>query len=411
MVAVLLAVAVSNCALATPSPRKKPVGTLADLRVGFDGLLGQYSLLAWGAILSTPDHRRAAFNDAVSALNQNARGLASFVGRIYGDTSATAWLTLWKHGDDNVLAYAQAVATHNKAQEVQASNYLIDTYPGLFGAEVAGLTHGGVPADEASARVREAMVAIKAVADQQALRNFNAEGHAFDELRRAMGVLARRMSEAVQKQFPSRWVGSSDLATLNLRVRLDSLLQQQMFTLAVATRANLASNIDLYYALFARSELLTDAMSGELSAYGGSDFGSSFVTAWKKYTSSLHEFEKACESHDTTLQKRILGDLSRYGKSICEVFVPPTVNRLVIPPRKGHKRPPAPKPSPFLKVVQNFILANVQVIRVESHRDSSFGVMRRVWHDTDTLALNISSLVVGRFGHHPQPVPPQASGN
>lgn len=388
-------------ARAAPEERRGAAESAADLRVHMNSLLCEYALLSWSATLTAGDKHQDAFKSAAAALEENANDLARIYGQVYGDKAGSDFSVLWKRHVAAILDYAQATVKKNSAARDQASKFLLDTYATQVGALIAGMTGGRRPADVVTRNTREYLVQLTSMADAQAIHDYNNEYRALDETYAAMQEIARNASTAAAQQFPTRYVGSPDSATANLRVDLDSLLALQVFTQGMAYRAIVASNMDEYYALLARSDLITDQLTKTMTTYGGTDFGTSFSAEWKKYTASLLDFEKASESKDNTTRKRILGDMEGHVNDIVALFIPPPPMHAVPPPRKGKKRPKAPPPPPFHKDVRAWVDSNLDLIKAETHHQSMFGPLRKTWNETRHFTDEVSRKIVARFGSKP----------
>lgn len=387
---VSLLVFTSTIALAAPAEKKE---SALDLRVRFNGLFCEYALLSWSAILTAGDKRQDAFKAAAAALEENGKELSRVFSQVYGDRAGSDFVVLWKRHIGAILDFAVASARRNTAGQDQATRFLLDGYSTQFGSLIGRIA--GSPADEVTRNTRVYLTHLKSVAAAHALSDYNNEYRALDQVYEAVSQMARDESTFAVRASPARFVGSVDAPAADLRVRLGSLCAQQMFTLAMANRSIAASNMDEYYALLARSDMLTDDMARLLRGYGGNDFGSAFSTTWKKYTASLQDFEKAGENKDHSLQKRVIGDLKGLVNEIVAIFVPVNLTREA--PRKGKKPKPSVPPA-FRKDVQAFVDANLDIIRTETRGVPPFGLMRRAWNETRRITDRMSELVVTRFG-------------
>jgi hypothetical protein len=393
---------------AAPAVNTEPA---ANLRAQMEALYGESALLSWSAVLLAPTAKKASegpFHDAIGALDDNAGRLGRLYGQIYGDRVGADFTALWKRLNAAFASYAQAAAMKNDSGKTGASAAL-DAFPGQLAGMLSPLAKGHPGVDELKSDFAGYVGNLRAVADRQAARDFNTEYRALDDAYAAIRKIAHGQATGAQLAFPTRYVGSMDLPAVNLRVSVNALFTQQVFTIAMANRANYASNIDEYYALYARYDLLTDQISRELGAYGGNDFASQFSALWKKFTASLGDYEKARELQDNTMQKRVLGDISSEEKELTALFVPPAPTHAVGPPKKG-KKPKTPPQPPFYKDVKAYMDANVAVIYAATRKQSPFGPLQRAWTDSRRFTDSLCSLMVGRFGDKPQNATEQSEG-
>lgn len=382
-----------------------------DLRMKVTAPYAEFGLLAWSAILTASGGKKqeGRFRDAAAALDENANRLARVYAQTYGDKAGSDFAALWKKQVAAVLEYAQAVAAKNTAAAEQSSRYLMDVYPNQMAAFLGGLTRASV--ETIAPPTKEYLASLKAAAEAQAARDYNIEYRAVDKMYAALIEIAHSQAQAMVKQFPTQYVGNMDMPAVNLRVRLYCLFAQQIFALGMANRANVSGNIDEHYALYARSDLLTDEASRELTTFAGTEFGTAFSALWKKYTASLQDYEKAREAQDSTMQKRVIGDLKGEVDDLVALFVPPAPARAVPPPRKGGKKPKAPPPPPFQKDVRAFVDANVGIIVAATRGSSPFGALQKAWHETRDFTDAMTALIVARFGDKPQSSAVQSEGD
>lgn len=369
-------------------------------------------MLAWTVFLGASGGKKSdgMIREAASALDDSTSRLTRLYGQIYGDRAGSDLATAWKRQNTAIVECARAIARGDATARDAARKTLVEGVSGTLGGALAAVSNQ--PREALAAAFTEYLQNLIAAADGQAAHDFNIAYRNLDGACGALGRVAETQAEAAVRAFPARFAGSPTLPATELRVRLCSLVGQQLFTLALANRANISSNIDEYYALLARSDLFTTRIGTALTPYGGTDFSTRFTTLWKKYIASLQDYEKAREAKDNQMAKRIKGDLNGHATELVTLLVPPPPTRAVPPPRKGGKKPKAPPAPPLLKDVQAFIDANLDIIDDETKGRDPFGAIRRGWSETRSFTEAVSNQILTRFGTTPQPsdVPSGGSG-
>ena len=395
----------SPAAPSSSSASHKDADTAAGLRVQMSSLYEESGLLAWSVIVGSTAGKRSEdqMREAASAYDDSASRLGRLYSQLYGDRVGSELTALLKKHVAVLGDYARAAVKGDKPGQDTARKFLVDMFPNQMNALLGPLSRapqqkdGGAPSFAAYAQN------LVAAADAQVARDFNTEYRALDVVYDTLTRVADEQAEAAVRAQPTRYVGATSLPAVDLRVRLTSRIALQMFTLAMANRAMVASNIDEYYALFARCDLITASLSREIAAFGGAELGTQFSAVWKKYIASLQDYEKAKESDDRTMQKRVRGDFTGHASELAALLLPPPPVRAVPPPKKPGKKPKTPPPSPLMKRFQSFFDANLSIIDDEVKKRSPFGPLQHGWSEARALADAITAQVVSRFGETPPP--------
>src|SRR5262245_14364021 len=82
-----------------------------DLRVALNGLLSEHVTLAAAATQAALRGRKAEFESAAWALDQNSQDLAKAIGSVYGKDAGDAFLPLWRKHIGFVVDYTTAKAS------------------------------------------------------------------------------------------------------------------------------------------------------------------------------------------------------------------------------------------------------------------------------------------------------------
>ncbi len=175
----------------------------AALRTALNLLLVQHVYLAAAATDAALGGREAEFKAAAAALDENSVALAKANGSVYGPDAEKAFLPLWRKHIGFFVDYTTGVATKDKAKQDKAVVDLV-SYTKEFGAFLHSASPS-LPADAVADLVKEHVLTLKAVVDDQAAKNY---AKAYTDLMKAaahMQMIADAHAEAIVKQFPDKF--------------------------------------------------------------------------------------------------------------------------------------------------------------------------------------------------------------
>jgi hypothetical protein len=184
-----------------PSPTSDT--SAAALRTKLNLLLQEHVFLAAAATDAALGGRDAEFQAAAAALDENSVALAKANGSVYGPDAEKAFLPLWRKHIGFFVDYTTGVATKDKAKQEKAINDLI-AYTKEFGAFLHSASPS-LPADTVAELVKEHVLTLKAVVDDQAAKDYS---KAYTDLLKAaahMQMIADAHAEAIVKQFPEKF--------------------------------------------------------------------------------------------------------------------------------------------------------------------------------------------------------------
>ena len=175
----------------------------AALRTKLNLLLQEHVFLAAAATDAALGGRDAEFKAAAAALDENSVALAKANGSVYGPNAEKAFLPLWRRHIGFFVDYSTGVATKDKAKQEKAVNDLL-AYTKEFGAFLHSASPS-LPADAVAELVKEHVLTLKAVVDDQAAKDYS---KAYTDLLKAaahMQMIADAHAEAIVKQFPEKF--------------------------------------------------------------------------------------------------------------------------------------------------------------------------------------------------------------
>jgi hypothetical protein len=282
----------------------------ADLRVTLNSLLTEHTALAASATGAALGGRDAQFQAAAAALDANSVDLAKAIGSIYGSSAEQAFLPLWRKHIGFFVDYTQAVAAKDQAKADKAVADLTQ-YTQDFGAFLNS-ANPNLPKDTVAGLVKTHVLTLKDVVDAQAAGD---QTKAFNALRAAyahMDMIAAPLAGAIGKQFPDKFSGAADSPAANLRVKLDTMLQEHTYLAARATGAALGGRNDEFQAAAAA----LDANSVDLAKAIGSIYGSSaeqaFLPLWRKHIGFFVDYTQAVAAKDQAKADKAVADLTQY---------------------------------------------------------------------------------------------------
>lgn len=175
----------------------------ADLRVALGRLLGEHALTAAFAMQKSIDGA-SDFDQAAAALNENAEDLAAAVASVYGETSGTAFRTVWTSRTRYILDYAKTAASKDASARAIAAGNLEKAQAELaqFFAD-ANPQHGSKPEllNGLTAQTGQMTMA----ADHDVLGEYAA---AYDNMETAyaqMLLMADLLAQGISDQYPDRF--------------------------------------------------------------------------------------------------------------------------------------------------------------------------------------------------------------
>ena len=235
-----------------------------QLRAQFEQLLGQHALLAVrvmrSVVVPAPDFRQAA----TASLQQNTGALSRIVASAYGRAQVDRFTQLWQRHNTDLLAYANAVASHNASAQ-QTARAALMTDADAYGSWLAAASKGRIRASDAAASVRmhvdELMRQLDAYAAHDYNRAYRIERPAYEHMFTAGATLAKG-------SLPPELAVGLDAAPSKLRSAFAMLLGEHLELIIDAQRATFAGSPE-FNAAGAQINANTTALAQAMGAIVG----------------------------------------------------------------------------------------------------------------------------------------------
>ena len=286
----------------------------ASIRTGLSNLLQEHVYLAGiatgTAIGDGPDSE--AFAEAAATLDANSVALSEAVASVYGEEGGAAFLELWRAHIGMFVDYTVGAATDNE-QMRRAALADLDGYRRDFGAFIESATEGGLSKDAVASELEMHVDSLTAAIDAQAA----GDPQAYQLLREAashMPMTANVLAGAIVTQFPDEFDGAVDAPAAELRVGLNTLLQEHVYLAGIATGTGLTAGPESKRFAAAAETLDANsvALSEAVASVYGEDGGVAFLELWRAHIVMFVDYTLAVAGGDEQEKERALAELDGY---------------------------------------------------------------------------------------------------
>jgi hypothetical protein len=280
----------------------------ADLRAHLDSLLGEHALLSAKATDAAMAGRTDEYAAYAGLLTRNGTDMGDLLGGALGADAQNRFDQLWAAHDTAVVQYTAGAAAQDGAAQDRAVQQLstgfVPQFADLF-SSVAGL-----PKDSLTEIAKDHVQSIKQLVDDQGRKNWAA---VYADTRYAyadMQEMGDTLGMAIARKQASRLPGSGSGKAVDLRVKLDQLLQEHLYLATSATDAAIAGRTDQFQAA---DKALNDNgadLGKALGAVSGPDAQSQFDRLWTAHDASFVDYTMAVARSDRASQDRAAADLN-----------------------------------------------------------------------------------------------------
>jgi hypothetical protein len=280
----------------------------ADLRAHLDSLLGEHALLSAKATDAAMAGRTDEYAAYAGLLTRNGTDMGDLLGGALGADAQNRFDQLWAAHDTAVVQYTAGAAAQDRAAQDRAVQQLstgfVPQFADLF-SSVAGL-----PRDSLTEIAKDHVQSIKQLVDDQGRKNWAA---VYADTRYAyadMQEMGDTLGMAIARKQASRLPGSASGKAVDLRVKLDQLLQEHLYLATSATDAAIAGRTDQFQAA---DKALNDNgadLGKALGAVSGPDAQSQFDRLWTAHDASFVDYTMAVARSDRASQDRAAADLN-----------------------------------------------------------------------------------------------------
>ena len=176
-------------------------GAASQLLVTLDAGLKEHVYLAALATENALGGRKAGFEAAAAALDENSVALSKAIGSVFGGDAEKAFLPLWRSHIGFVVEYTSNFG--DKAKQDKAVSDLLG-YTETFGAFLSGAMPA-IPKTAAAELVKTHILTLKDVIDAQQAKDFAKADTMMREAAHHMGMISSALADAIVKQFPAKF--------------------------------------------------------------------------------------------------------------------------------------------------------------------------------------------------------------
>ena len=221
--------------LASPSPvvANPADSKAADFRTRLDLLLGEQVILV--AKEASAARRADEYKSYLRLLTSNGDALTELVRSALGDTAATRFGQIWSAQDDYLVNYTIGLLTHVKSKSDLAWSGLAIKFVPQLSQFLTSATE--VPLDPIKQLASAHIVELRAMLDDQIGQKYPTM---YADLRIAYAQASRigdALAPRIAQKFPDKFPGNPSSPAVDLRVTMNTLLQEHAYLATMATSA------------------------------------------------------------------------------------------------------------------------------------------------------------------------------
>src|SRR6202158_1975043 len=225
--------------IASASPSPTPANSkAADLRTKMDVLLGEHVMVVakQASAAANKSEEHAAY---ASLLIANTTSLVDLIRSAYGNTAATQFEKSWGIQNGYLVDYTIGLVSHNDAKSNGAKSGLANGFVPEFAKLITSLTQ--IPVDQVTLLELREVTAVQLVIEDAAAQSFP---KMYVDLRTAYAVssvIGDLVAARTVQLFPDKFPGDAASKAADIRVSLNSLLQEHSYLATMTTDAAAAA--------------------------------------------------------------------------------------------------------------------------------------------------------------------------
>jgi hypothetical protein len=278
----------SGARLTTPIPNPAD-SKAADFRTRMDLLLGEHVIVI--AKQSSAARRADEFTSYLHLLTSNGNDLTDLVRSALGDAAANEFDKMWSAQNDNLVNYTIGQVTHNKSKSDGAMSKLVGGFVPQFSHFVS--TAAQVPLEPIAQLTTQHALQTKAMIDDQVAQSYP---RMYADLR-LVYAQASRLGDAfapeIAQRFPDKFPGNASSPAVDLRVSMNTLLQEHAYLATMATSAVVGGRAAEQTAAAGALAENTNAFGVLLSDLFGASAGIQFDQIWAAKNASTLGYASA----------------------------------------------------------------------------------------------------------------------
>jgi hypothetical protein len=286
---------------ATPSPSATPnvaLSKAADLRTHLDLLFAEHVTIVAKESAAAINHadEYAAY---AALLHANAADLSTLLSRALGATTAAQLSDLWEEQNTLLVDYAIGAASHDDAKSKQAAAALTSTFVPAYAQLLAS-------ASGAQQAATAALVAQQAGLDRALIDDYAAQRFAnfYADLGRTSAhslLLGDELAAGVVRMYGDKFPGDPAAASVDARVRLNVLLQEDAYLSTMATDAKVAGRTADAAAAQAALTASAAALRSAVALARGDDTATRFANLWSTRNVAMSRYAAGDHSAGTAV--------------------------------------------------------------------------------------------------------------
>jgi len=280
----------------------------ADLRTALNNKLGEHLIFASKATGAALGGRADEFAAYGALLNTNGTDLGEMIGSVYGPEAKDAFNGIWSAHNGFFVDYTTGVATKDQAMQDKAVEDLTTVYVPDFSALIAGAT--GLPEDAVKGLITDHVLQTKAIVDAQASEDWTAAYAAIRTGYAHMSMIGDALAGAIVAQNPDKIAGDPANAGVDLRVGLNSLLQEHLYFASYATGSALGGRSDEFAAAGGALNTNGTDLGAAIGSLYGDEAKDQFNQIWSAHNGFFVDYTTGVATKDMAVQDKAVQDLT-----------------------------------------------------------------------------------------------------
>ena len=280
----------------------------ADLRTALNNKLGEHLIFASKATGAALGGRADEFAAYGALLNTNGTDLGEMIGSVYGPEAKDGFNGIWSAHNGFFVDYTTGVATKDQAMQDKAVEDLTTVYVPDFSALIAGAT--GLPEDAVKGLITDHVLQTKAIVDAQASEDWTAAYAAIRTGYAHMSMIGDALAGAIVAQNPDKIAGDPANAGVDLRVGLNSLLQEHLYFASYATGSALGGRSDEFAAAGGALNTNGTDLGAAIGSLYGDEAKDQFNQIWSAHNGFFVDYTTGVATKDMAVQDKAVQDLT-----------------------------------------------------------------------------------------------------
>jgi len=262
----------------------------ADLRTRLDLLLGEH-VIAIAKESSAAGSRADEYTSYLHMLTANGNDLTELVRSALSDTAATRFDQIWSAQNDYFVNYTIGLVTHNTGKADGAMSSLVSAFVPQFSQFLATATQ--IPVDQIQQLVFQHELETKAIIDDQFAPDYM---RLYADIRLVYAQASRigdALAPKIAQKFPDKFPGNPSSPAVDLRVSMNSLMQEHAFLATMATSAATRGRDAEHAAAVGALANTTDAVGTLFAGLFGASVGTRFNQIWAAKNTAMIAYASA----------------------------------------------------------------------------------------------------------------------